>query len=592
MIKNETVKNWIFQLKELLNPEEIIWIDGSQSQLEDLKETACQKGILTKLNTKILPGCFLHRSSPDDVARMEDRTFICCNFKDEAGPTNNFWNPKEAIKTLEKILKNSYHGRTMYVIPFCMGQINSKFSKLGIEVTDSIYVVLNMVIMSRVGKEVFGKFESLTNPNDWSKCLHASCKNNKNERYICHFPQDNKVISVNSSYGGNALLGKKSLALRLASVFGRNEGWLAEHMLILGIKIPGIEEIKYICAAFPSGCGKTNLAMLMPPPGFESKGYKIWCVGDDIAWLRPGNDGRLWAINPENGFFGVCAGTDRKTNPNALETARKNTIFTNVVYDSLENTIWWKGLSKNPSAHALDWMGKPWDASSENAGAHPNSRFTAPAENCPCLSPEFNNPEGVPISAIIFGGRRSKVTPLIYESRSWVHGVFTGSIMSSETTAAATGKTGVLRHDPFGMFPFCGYNMVDYFEHWINIGKKINDKSIKFFNVNWFRIDEKGKFIWPGFGENIRVLEWIVKRVENLVVAKEGIIGMIPHAKDINIEGLGINNKELDELLHVDYSLWEKEIIEIENFYYKFGAKLPKELRDELEYVKSKLRYT
>jgi phosphoenolpyruvate carboxykinase (GTP) len=580
MIKNKSVDVWINEMSSLLRPEEIVWVDGGEAQKKIFQNEACKKGILTKLNEKILPGCFLHRSNPNDVARVEERTFICCENKDDAGFTNNWCMPNEMLTKLNSLLKNSYIGLKMYIIPFSMGPIGSKFSKLGIEITDSLYVVLSMLIMTRVGEKVFDEFEKVS---DFTKCIHASCSYDENERYICHFPERNTVISVNSSYGGNALLGKKSLALRLASVMGRKEGWLAEHMLILGIKIPNVNEIKYIAAAFPSGCGKTNLAMLVPPREFEKAGYKVWCVGDDIAWLRIGKDGRLWAVNPENGFFGVAVGTNIKTNPNALESARKNTIFTNVVHNLDENTVWWEGLSDTVPQNALDWKGQKWDGTS--SGAHRNSRFTAPAENCPCVSPEFGNPYGVPISAIIFGGRRSKTAPLVFECYDWAHGVFTGSIMSSETTAAATGKLGVLRHDPFAMLPFCGYNMGDYFAHWLEIRKKLRKKP-KIFSVNWFRTDRNGKFLWPGFGENIRVLEWIVRRSENSINAHENVIGLMPLCKDFNLGGIDI---DFSKLFEINKGLWTEEIEEIKVFYKKIGKNLPKELWDELSLLELKI---
>ena len=582
MTNNTSVLEFIDKIKNLVNPDNIVWINGSESQLESLRKQSCDKGELIKLNQEKLPGCYLHRTKLNDVARVEDRTFICTETKYEAGPTNNWWNPKEAYEKLFNIAKNSYIGKTMYIIPYSMGHIGSKFSKVGIEITDSIYVVLNMAIMTRVGKEVF---DVLGDSNDWVRGLHCSCDIDETKRYICHFPQDNTIISVNSGYGGNVLLGKKCFALRIASYLGKKEKWMAEHMLILGVQNPK-GEIKYICAAFPSACGKTNLAMLIPPEVYRKKGYKVWCVGDDIAWLRKGKDGRLWAINPENGFFGVAPGTNSKSNPNALATTMSDTIFTNVVQNLDDNTVWWEGLDKNPPSNAINWKGEKWDGkNSKEKGAHPNSRFTSPAKNCPCISGEFENPQGVPISAIIFGGRRAKTTPLVYESFDWDSGVFVGSIMSSETTAAASGQVGVLRHDPMAMLPFCGYDMGKYFEHWIEMGKVLGDKAPKIFNVKWFRTDENGNFIWPGFGENLRVLEWILKRCENKVEARKTPIGYLPFSKDINLEGLDLDSSDIDSILEFDSNLWKKEVVDIKCFYKKFGNTLPNQLVEKLDKI-------
>ena len=566
-----------------------MWIDGSEEQLDALRAEACKTGEMIKLNEDLLPGCLLHRTKPNDVARVENRTFICAESADQAGPTNNWMDPAEAYKMLYDIAKDSYKGRTMYVIPYSMGPVGSPFSKIGIELTDSIYVVLNMAIMTRIGKKVI---DTLGDSNDWVRGLHCSCDIDPEKRYICQFPQDNTIISVNSAYGGNVLLGKKCFALRIASYQGWKEGWQAEHMLILGLENPK-GEVKYICAAFPSACGKTNLAMLIPPEGYRNKGYKIWCVGDDISWIRKGPDGRLYAINPENGFFGVAPGTNEKSNPNALAATRKNTIFTNVAHNLDNNTVWWEGLDKNPPENAVDWQGRPWNGkTSEEKGAHPNSRFTAPAVNCPCISSEFENPAGVPISAIVFGGRRAKLAPLVYQSRSWNHGVFVGSIMASETTAAAAGAVGVVRRDPMAMLPFCGYNMADYWQHWIDIGAGLDeDKAPKIFNVNWFRKDDDGNFLWPGFGDNMRVLEWIIKRCEGMVDADETAIGFVPKAEDINLAGIEdeVSEAQLKEILSVDNSLWDDEAKGIEEFYSKFGDRLPKALSDELNTLKANL---
>lgn len=589
LTQNKTVIDWIEEKIALVSPDEVMWIDGSEEQLDALRAKACETGEMTKLNEDLLPGCLLHRTKPNDVARVENRTFICAESADQAGPTNNWMDPAEAYKMLYDIARDSYKGRTMYIIPYSMGPVGSPFSKIGIELTDSIYVVLNMAIMTRVGKKVM---DTLGDSNDWVRGLHCSCDIDPEKRYICQFPQDNTIISVNSAYGGNVLLGKKCFALRIASYQGWKESWQAEHMLILGLENPK-GEVKYICAAFPSACGKTNLAMLIPPEGYRNKGYKIWCVGDDISWIRKGPDGRLYAINPENGFFGVAPGTNEKSNPNALAATRKNTIFTNVALNLDNNTVWWEGLDKNPPENAIDWQGRPWNGkTSEEKGAHPNSRFTAPAVNCPCISSEFENPAGVPISAIVFGGRRAKLAPLVYQSRSWNHGVFVGSIMASETTAAAAGAVGVVRRDPMAMLPFCGYNMADYWQHWIDIGAGLDeDKAPKIFNVNWFRKDDDGNFLWPGFGDNMRVLEWIIKRCEGKVDAEETAIGFVPKAEDINLEGIEdeVSEDQLKEILSVDNSLWEDEAKGIEEFYAKFGDRLPKALSDELNTLKANL---
>lgn len=581
MTKNKKVLEYVESVEKLCNPDNVVWIDGSEELYNKLTEEALATGELIKLNDELLPGCYLHRTAVNDVARVEGRTFICSREQVNAGPTNNWWNPSEAYEKLNSILKDAYKGRTMYVIPFSMGPVGSPLAKIGIEITDSIYVVLNMKIMTRVGQNVL---DALGDSNDFVRGTHAKCNIDENDRYICHFPEDNTIISVNSGYGGNVLLGKKCFALRIASFQGRNEGWMAEHMLILGIEKPD-GKIYYMGAAFPSACGKTNLAMLIPPEGYKKAGYKVWCVGDDIAWIKPGKDGRLYAINPENGFFGVAPGTSMKSNPNALQATKKNTIFTNVVLNKENNTVWWEGMDKNPPENAVDWKGNDWNGkTSDVKGAQPNSRFTAPAINCPCISSEFESTTGVPMSAFIFGGRRAKTTPLVYQARDWNHGVFVGSIMSSETTAAATGATGVLRRDPMAMLPFCGYHMGDYFGHWIEMGSKIpSDKQPKFFNVNWFRQDENGNFVWPGFGDNMRVLDWMVKRIEGTVDAKETAIGYVPYAKDINLDGCDCSLETLESILEVDNAAWAKEAEGIKEFYTKFGDKLPKELAKECD---------
>ena len=584
MTQNKYVLKWIEEMENLTKPDNVVWIDGSSEQLDSLRKESLDNNEIIKLNQDKLPGCYLHRTAVNDVARVEHRTFICSKNEEDAGPTNNWMSPTEAYAKLAKIFDGSMKGRTMYVIPYSMGVVGSPFAKIGIELTDSIYVVLNMEIMTRMGQKVL---DALSDSADFVKGLHSKAELDEENRYICHFPEDNTIWSVNSGYGGNVLLGKKCFALRIASNQGRNEGWMAEHMLILGLENPK-GEIKYIAAAFPSACGKTNLAMLIPPEIYQKKGYKVWCVGDDIAWLRVGEDGRLWAVNPENGFFGVAPGTNMKSNPNALESCMKNTIFTNVVHNLDDNTIWWEGLDKNPPTNAIDWKGNPWDSSKGTVGAHPNSRFTAPAKNCPCVSSEFDSQTGVPISAIVFGGRRAKTAPLIYEARSWQNGVFVGSIMASETTAAATGAVGVVRRDPMAMLPFCGYHMGDYFAHWLDMGKKIKDAP-KIYNVNWFRTDDEGKFIWPGFGDNMRALEWIIDRCEGKADAVETPIGYEPKAEDINIEGLDLSIETLKNLLAVDVSLWKEEAKGIHEFYAKFGDKLPKELKAELADLEKRL---
>ena len=585
MTKNKSVLSWIEEKVALVQPDKIVWIDGSEEQLEALRAEACKTGEMIKLNEEKLPGCYLHRTAVNDVARVEHRTFICSEKEEDAGPTNNWMAPDKAYKMLYDIARGSYRGRTMYVIPYSMGPVGSPFAKYGVELTDSIYVVLNMAIMTRVGQSVF---DALGDSDDWVRGLHCKVDIDEENRYICHFPQDNTIISVNSGYGGNVLLGKKCFALRIASNLGRQEGWMAEHMLILGLQNPK-GEIKYIAAAFPSACGKTNLAMLIPPEVYQKKGYKVWCVGDDIAWMRIGPDGRLWAVNPENGFFGVAPGTNMKSNPNALISTQKDTIFTNVVHNLEDNTVWWEGLDKNPPKNALNWKGEKWDSTDGSKGAHPNSRFTAPAKNCPCISSEFDSGNGVPISAIVFGGRRAKTAPLVYQSRDWNNGVFVGSIMASETTAAATGAVGVVRRDPMAMLPFCGYHMADYWAHWFEMGEKLGDKAPKIFNVNWFRLDDEGHFIWPGFGDNLRVLEWILDRCEGKADAVETPIGFVPKAEDINLEGLDFSVDTLKSILEVDRDLWKTEAEGIEEFYQKFGDKLPRELKNQLATLKANL---
>ena len=590
-IKNTYVRNWVEEMALLTRPDQIVWIDGSEAQAEELRKQAMATGEMIKLNQDKLPGCYLHRTAVNDVARVEGRTFICTTNKEDAGNINNWMDPYECYHKLSKLYRGSMKGRTMYVIPYSMGIVGSDFAKYGIELTDSIYVVLNMLIMTRVGTEVL---EAMGNDAGFIKGLHAKADIDEENRYICHFPQDNTIWSINSGYGGNVLLGKKCFALRIASYLGRKEGWMAEHMLILGVEYPN-GETKYICAAFPSACGKTNLAMLIPPAVYAQKGYKVWCVGDDIAWLRVGEDGRLWAMNPENGFFGVAPGTNEKSNPNALHTTMKDTIFTNVVHDLDNNTDWWEGLDNNPPTNAIDWKGNKWDCTKydkkdkSTCGAHPNSRFTAKAANCPCLSSEFENASGVPVSAIVFGGRRAKTAPLVYQSFNWQHGAFVGSIMASETTAAAAGAVGVVRRDPMAMRPFVGYDMGDYFQHWIDMGKKIPNAP-KIFHVNWFRTDDEGHFIWPGFGDNMRVLMWILARCEGKVDAVETAIGFVPKAEDINIEGLeDVTLDTIRELVSIDTASWKEDLANIKEFYALVGDRVPAEMKEELAALEKRL---
>ncbi len=592
MTQNKYVLNWINEMAEMTCPDKIVWIDGTEEQAEALRAEACSTGEMIKLNQELLPNCYLHRTAINDVARVEGRTFICTSKKEDAGNINNWMAPEECYAKLSKLYKGSMKGRTMYVIPYSMSIVGSPFAKYGIELADSIYVVLNMLIMTRVGTNVL---EALGESGDFIKGLHARADIDEENRYICHFPEDNTIWSVNSGYGGNVLLGKKCFALRIASYLGRKEGWMAEHMLILGVEYPD-GETKYICAAFPSACGKTNLAMLIPPELYRKSGYKVWCVGDDIAWLRVGEDGRLWAVNPENGFFGVAPGTNLNSNPNALYTTMKDTIFTNVVHNLDNNTVWWEGLDKNPPTNAIDWKGNVWDCTKydkkdkSTCGAHPNSRFTGLAANCPCLSSEFNNPKGVPVSAIVFGGRRAKTAPLVYQSTSWQNGAFVGSIMASETTAAAAGAVGVVRRDPMAMRPFVGYDMGDYWAHWLKMGTLIPNAP-KIFHVNWFRTDDEGNFIWPGFGDNMRVLMWILARCEGKVEADITPIGYVPHAEDINIEGLdGVTVETIRDLLTVDKESWLADIDNIKEFYAQVGDRVPTAMYDELAALEARLK--
>ena len=600
--ENPNVLKWIEEMTALTKPDKVVWIDGSKEQLDALTEEALASGEMLKLNQDKFPGCLYHRTKPNDVARVEDRTFICSKTKENAGPTNNWMDPKEMYAMLTPMYDGVMKGRTMYVIPYSMGPIGSPIAKVGVELTDSIYVVLNMNIMTRMGEQAFKNLPD--DSNDFVRGLHSKADVDPEKRYIVQFPEDNTIWSINSAYGGNVLLGKKCFALRIASYQGWKEGWMAEHMLILGVKKPD-GDIKYITAAFPSACGKTNLAMLIPPKAYKDAGYEVFTVGDDIAWMKQGPDGRLYAINPENGFFGVAPGTNEKSNFNALECTKKNAIFTNVAINLDEMTPWWEGLDKNPPENAEEWKGakvngKEFTAVMGADGkpqklAHPNSRFTAPAVNCPCLSSEFNNPQGVPVTAMIFGGRRASTTPLVYQSFDWAHGTYMGSAVSSETTAAATGAVGVLRHDPMAMKPFIGYNVGDYWNHWLEMGEKLGDKAPKIFNVNWFRQDENGNFMWPGFGDNMRVLDWIIKRCEGKVDAVETPIGYLPKVGDINLTGIEdeVTPEVEKHLLSVDIDLWKKEIAEMRRYYDEDikakGGNVPQKLYDELDMIEARL---
>lgn len=595
--KNEQVKSWLQSRIDLVNPDKVVYIDGSEELYKKLTDEAIASGEMIKLNEKTLPGCLLHRTKPNDVARVEARTFICCKNEEDAGRMYNWCDPTEMHAKLDAILKDSYKGKTMYIIPYSMGPVGGPISKIGLEVTDSIYVVLNMRIMTRVGQNVM---DALGNSSDFVKGTHASCDVDPENRYICQFPEENAIVSVNSAYGGNVLQGKKCFALRIASYQGKNEGWMAEHMLILGIKRPGKETV-YMCAAFPSACGKTNLAMLIPPKSFQEKGYEVFTVGDDIAWIKPGADGRLYAINPENGFFGVAPGTNSKSNYNALMSTKKNAIFTNVAWNPKTNEVWWEALEKDDPEKKkpdflIDWTGKDWTPDTVDAegkpvkAAHPNSRFTAPAENCPCISPAFKTGEPVPVSAFIFGGRRPTTVPLVYQAKSWDNGVFIGSIMGSETTAAATGAVGVVRRDPMAMRPFFGYHVADYFQHWLDMGKIVPvDKQPKIFNVNWFRTDDEGNFVWPGFGDNMRVLDWMLKRIDGEVDAVETPIGYLPKPEDIDISDIkNFSEDTLKSILTVDKDAWKKEAEGIKEFYATLGPKMPKELLEQADALLAK----
>ena len=570
---NKVLLDWVEKTAGITQPDRVHWCDGSQEEADTLVREMLGTGTLIELNQEKWPGCYLHRSNPNDVARVEGLTFICTEKEEDAGPTNNWMSPEEAHRKVGALFEGCMKGRTMYVIPYLMGPVGGAISKFGVEITDSPYVVANMRLMTRSGQQAL---DHLGDSEEIVYGMHSIGDLNPERRFICHLPDERLIMSFGSGYGGNALLGKKCYALRLASAMAREQGWMAEHMLILGIEAPG-GEVTYMAAAFPSACGKTNLAMLVPPE--TQSGYKVWTVGDDIAWLRPDEEGRLWAINPEAGFFGVVPGTSNKTNPNAMVLLSRNSIFTNVALTP-EGEPWWEGKDGDPPAEAIDWKGNPWTPDSGSKAAHPNSRFTAPASQCPCISPEWENPKGVPISAFIFGGRRSKLAPLVYQAFDWEHGVYVGATMSSETTAAAAGAVGVVRRDPMAMLPFCGYNMADYWGHWIEMGR-CHKNLPKVFHVNWFRTDGEGRFLWPGFGENLRVLRWILDRVKGNAEAAKSPIGYLPAEGTIDVTGLDISKETMRDLTTIDREAWKEEMTGRSEFFAKFGDRVPPELLRE-----------
>ncbi len=579
---NPNLLRWVEEAARLAKPDRVVWCDGSAAERRRLTEEAVAAGVLLPLDATRLPGCYLHRSNPNDVARVEQLTFICTPTREEAGPTNNWMPAGDAYRKLGDLFDGSMKGRTMYVVPYLMGPAESHWSKVGVEITDSVYVVLNMAIMTRVGTQAL---ERLGDSEDFNRGLHATLDCSPERRYICHFPQDNTIWSVGSGYGGNALLGKKCLALRIASAQGRRQGWLAEHMLIMGVESPE-GEVTYVAAAFPSACGKTNFAMMIPPRRF--KGWKIWTVGDDIAWMHIGDDGRLYAMNPESGYFGVAPGTNTKTNPNAMKTISRNTIYTNVALTG-DGDVWWEGKDGDAPEELTDWRGRPWRPGSPDKAAHPNARFTAAATNNPALSKFWDDPRGVPISAIVFGGRRATTVPLVMQAFNWMNGVFFGATLGSETTAAAVGTVGVVRRDPFAMLPFCGYDMGSYFAHWLEIQAKMANPP-KMFLVNWFRKDAGGGFLWPGYGENMRVLKWIVDRARLRVGGQETPFGWVPKAGDLDLTGLDIPHERVDAATHVDLDEWKVELESIGDFFRTLGPTLPRLLELHRETALERIR--